>query len=269
MKRISFILLMTVLSLPVMAEKPLSADLSAEIGFLGIIKHEIQAGPSSNKGDVFNYLTQGNQDTLFPYYRFQIDFEIYGRHHAVLLYQPLTLQTEAAITENFQYNGDTYTTADGFLNLTYAFDFWRLTYLYDIIEPPGYFLSAGIGLQIRNASIRFVTTENGKGSVEDNIGPVPILAVRTGYRWENGYYILLDANGFYATNAFLNGAEYPFMGYIYDMSLQGGYRFNETASIYLNFRFLGGGADGTNNEDQFTYNDLHTFSVTTGFILHL
>jgi hypothetical protein len=53
------------------------------------------------------------------------------------------------------------------------------------------------------------------------------------------------------------------------MSLQGGYRFNETASIYLNFRFLGGGADGTNNEDQFTYNDLHTFSVTTGFILHL
>jgi hypothetical protein len=269
MKRLSLIALFAMAAVSASAEGPLSADLSSEIGFLGVIKHEIQAGPSSDKGDVFNYLTQGNQDTLFPFLRFQIDLEIYNRHHAVLLYQPLTFQTEAAITENFTYNGDNYTPADGFLNLTYAFDFWRLTYLYDIIEPPGYFLSAGIGLQIRNASIRFVTTENGNGSVEDNIGPVPILALRTGYRWENGFSILLDANGFYASNAFINGAEYPFMGYIYDISLRGGYRFTHSVSLYLNLRFLGGGANGTNDEDQFTYNDLHTFSVSTGIMVHL
>ena len=81
---------------PGIAEMPITAEIGVEAGFPGIMKHEIQAGPGSDKGDVFDYRTQGNQGILFHHTRFQIDFELYGRHHAILLYQPLNLDTCAA-----------------------------------------------------------------------------------------------------------------------------------------------------------------------------
>ena len=153
--------------------------------------------------------------------------------------------------------------------MTYAFDFWRFSYLFDIIEPDGFFLSAGLSLQIRNASIVFKATDSTKGTVTDNIGPVPIIKLRLGYEWENGVFIMFDGDGFYASSEIFNGATYPFMGYIYDLSLKGGYRFDQGLSSYLNIRFLGGGTEGTNESDQYTYNDLHTFGLALGFTLHL
>jgi hypothetical protein len=248
---------------------PLKLELDTEFGFLGILKHKIRAGTTSDKGDVFNYKTQGSQDTLFPYQRYQADLEIALKHHAVLLYQPLKLDTQASIDDNFRYNEVDYAPEDDFLNLVYSFDFWRISYLYDWIEPDtGFFLSPGLSFQIRNAFILF-RSESGKGSTQSNIGPVPIIKLRTGYRWPEGFFLLFDGDGFYASNRFINGADYSFTGYIYDLSLRGGYQFHSRYQAYLNLRFLGGGAKGSNDKKKYTYNDLHTFALSLGMKLLL
>ena len=247
----------------------LEIDVDMEMGFLGIIKHEIQSGTTDDKGDVFDYKSQGNQDTLFPFLRYQADIQAAEKHHLVLLYQPLLLETQAPIDESFRYDQVNYTPEDNFLNLIYSFDFWRFSYLYDWIEPQrGFFFSPGISFQIRNASILF-RSDTGKGQVQDNIGPVPVIKLRSGYRWHSGFFILFDGDGFYASSKFINGADYPFTGYIYDLSLRGGYRLNSFSQGYLNLRFLGGGAEGTNDKEEYTFNDLHTFSFSLGLKLIL
>ncbi len=253
----------------VISQNNIELDLSAEFGFTGIIKHVIQSGTTSDKGDVFDYVSQGNQDTLIPFSRFEADLSLNQRHHVILLYQPLTIKTQAPIGGNFTFDGVDYTPADGFLDLTYAFDFWRFSYLFDIIQPDGFFLSTGLSLQIRNASIVFRAGENGLGSVTDNIGPVPILKMRVGYEWGNGIFLMFDGDGFYASNKFFNGAEYPFTGYIYDLSFRGGYRFDDRLTSFINARFLGGGAEGTNDVGEYTFNDLHTFGLSLGLTYHL
>lgn len=269
MRKIILVLIALHSAVLLYSQDMLSMDLTGEAGFTAIVKHEIQTGTNSDKGDVFNYLTQGNQDTLFPTARYQADLSINNRHHLIFLYQPLTIITQAPVESDFQYNGDTFTGADGILDLKYGFDFWRASYLYELIEPPRYYLSLGASLQIRNASILFQSETTGKGSVTDNIGPVPILKVKTGYRWDSGLFAEFEGDGFYASSAIFNGSGYPFVGYIYDLSVRGGYRFKEDLSVYLGVRFLGGGALGTNDEEQFTYNDLHTAGAHLGAVLHL
>jgi len=256
------------LSTALYSQSNFNLDLSLEAGFTNIYSHRIQNGTASDKGDVFNYLTQGNQDTLFPFYRYQAELSLLEKHHLIFLYQPLNVNTQAPIEGNIRYNQVDYTPADGFLDLKYGFDFWRFSYLYDIIEPNGFFLSTGLSFQIRNASIVFKASDSAKGTVTDDIGPVPIIKLRLGYQWDNSLFVLFEGDGFYASNRFFNGAEYPFTGYIYDLSLRGGYRFNPKSTAYLNLRFLGGGAEGTNDIDEYTYNDLHTVGVSLGLVLH-
>lgn len=268
-KILSIFIALFMLSTAAYSQSDFNLDLSFEAGFVNIYRHVIQAGTTSDKGDVFNYLTQGNQDTLFPFYRYQAELSLFKKHHLVFLYQPLTVRTQAPITGNFRYDQVDYAPADGFLDLKYGFDFWRFSYLYDIIEPDGFFLSTGLSFQIRNASIVFKATDSQNGTVTDNIGPVPILKLRLGYQWDNSLFILFDGDGFYASNKFFNGAEYPFTGYIYDLSIRGGYKFNPKSTSYVNLRFLGGGAEGTNDVGEYTYNDLHTLGITLGLVLQL
>jgi hypothetical protein len=256
-------------ALSALAASPFSLDIDIEYGFTSILSHEIQSGKDSDKGDVFDYRSSGNQNVLFPFSRYQVDLEIREKHHAVFLYQPLLLETESTIDEEFRYDRIDFTPADGVLELIYSFGFWRFSYLYDAIEAPGFFISPGVSLQIRNATISFKSADGSKSSVNSGIGPVPVLKLRTGYQWDSGIFVLFDGDAFYASNRFLNGADYSFTGYIYDLALKGGYGINDYLSASLGFRFLGGGAEGTDDKDDYTYNDLHTFNAMLGMTLHL
>ena len=269
-KKAFFIITLLSLSpLTILTANPFSLDIDLEYGFTSILKHEIQSGTDSDRGDTFDYRSSGNQNILFPFSRYQVDLEILKKHHVVFLYQPLLLETESTLEEGFRYDQIDFDSSDGTLNLIYSFDFWRFSYLYDLREAPGFFLSPGISLQIRNASISFKSADGSKSSINSSIGPVPVLKLRTGYQWNNGIFVLFDGDAFYASNKFLNGADYSFTGYIYDLAFKGGYGINSHLSAYLGFRFLGGGAEGTNDKDEYTYNDLHTFSMNLGATLHL
>ena len=245
-------------------------NLSAELGFTGIIDHRIQSGTVADKGDIFDYVDQGGQDVLFPFSRFQADLVLFSRHHVVLLYQPLTLETVVPIQSRFHVTTRrTFLTTDGTLELKYGFDFWRLSYLFDIIEAPEFYFGAGLSLQIRNASIVFRTSDGSKSTIQNNIGPVPIIKLKLGYLWPNSLFVEFEGDGFYASDRFFNGANYSFVGYIYDLSIRSGYSFSPMSTFYFNVRFLGGGAEGEDDDGEFTFNDLHTIGTTIGVMLHL
>ncbi len=83
----------------------------------------------------------------------------------------------------------------------------------------------------------------------------------------------MEADGFYASSAFFNGANYAFEGSIFDVSVRAGFEPTPGLDLFMNVRGLGGGAKGTRGDardawtesrEPFTDNFLTTLSVTLG-----
>jgi hypothetical protein len=253
-----------------------------EQGFLAILYHTFQSGAGTTN---FNYITQGGQDILFPYQRYSVDFVLAGRHHVTALYQPFTLSTSTVADRNNTNGGlpvviGNATFAPGTpMNLTYGFDFWRLSYLYDFSSDPATILAAGLSLQIRNASIVFSSVDGTQRFVSQNIGPVPILKVRAAHWFMPEFGLDFEADGFYASSAFFNGSGRSFAGWIWDaaISVRTHVPLFPGTVAFLTVRSIGGGADGNNAYDNitattsgpgsYTSNVLATMSVSLGISL--
>lgn len=255
----------------------------AEIGTLAVLKHLYQSGDTVGASTLFNYVTQGGQDILFPYQRYAVDVVLAGRHRVTLLYQPLTLNTRTEVDRNGSNGGES-VWVDGTefpigtpLDLTYGFDFWRASYLYDFAASPDTILAAGLSLQIRNASIVFSSTDGTLRSVQQNIGPVPILKLRAAHQFLPGFGLDFEVDGFYASSAFFNGSGRPFEGWVWDAALAARTTLAPGASAFLVVRSIGGGARGNNAYDysssttsspgSYTYNELATLALSLGFSL--
>jgi hypothetical protein len=250
-----------------------------EYGALAVLFHRYQSGTA---GTLFNFITQGGQDTLFPYQRYSIDVILAGQHHITFLYQPLTLSTSTVADRNNSNGGapvviDDVSFAPGTpMNIKYGFDFWRVSYLYDFIGDPATILGVGLSLQIRNASIVFASGDGTKSAIQQNIGPVPILKVRAAHWFSPFFGLDFEADGFYASSAFFNGSGQPFEGWIWDASLTAKTHFAPGAAAFATVRSIGGGARGNNaysyvssttSVNPATYNALATMAVTLGVSL--
>jgi hypothetical protein len=257
----------------------------AEVGYLAVLKHLYQSGDDAGS-TLFNYVTQGGQDILFPFQRFAADVVLGGRHRVTLLYQPLTLKTQTVADRNGSNGGLPIEIDEAVFNpgtvmdLTYGFDFWRASYLYDFARSPDTILGAGLSLQIRNASIVFSGTDplgNPVRTVQQNIGPVPILKVRAAHQFSPAFGLDFEADGFYASSAFFNGSGRPFKGWVWDAALAARTQVMPGAQAFLVVRSIGGGAEGNNAYDytssttstpgSYTYNELATLAVSLGFSL--
>jgi hypothetical protein len=253
-----------------------------EIGTLAVLQHTYQVGAG---GTNFNFVTQGGQDILFPYQRYSVEVILAGRHRVTFLYQPLTLDTRTVADRNGS-NGGLPVVIDGVsfpsqtpMNITYGFDFWRMSYLYDFSSDPATILGAGISLQIRNASIVF--TSEGVSpelrTVSQNIGLVPIIKVRAAHWFSPMFGLDFEADGFYASSAFFNGATKPFTGWIWDAALSARTHLAPGALAFVTVRSIGGGASGesaysyvsatTTTPGTYTNNVLATLAVTLGVSL--
>jgi hypothetical protein len=251
----------------------------AEIGFVAVLKHLYQSGSG---GTLFNFVTQGGQDTLFPYQRYAVDVVLGGRHIVTLLYQPLTFSTQTVVNRNTASTADLIIDDasfpdDSVLDLKYGFDFWRASYLYDFARSPDTILGAGVSLQIRNASIVFSAADGSDRAVQQNIGPVPILKVRAAHQFSPFFGLDFEADGFYASSAIFNGSANPFKGWVWDAALTAKTHFTPAATAFLVVRSIGGGAEGNNAYEytswttstpgSYTYNELATLAVSLGFTL--
>ena len=247
----------------------------AEFGLVGVLSHTYRVGSLEDGNVDFDFVTQGGQDILFPYQRYSVDMAIAGSHRITALYQPLTLTTRSVAARND--SGTVQIDGVDFLNLpidiTYGFDFWRLSYLYDFVEDPATILGVGLSLQIRNASISFTSVDGSKRVVQQNIGPVPIIKVRAAHWLTPSFGLDFEADGFYASSAFFNGSARPFTGWVWDASLSAKTRFQDSSAAYLTVRSIGGGAEGSNaypgisatkGTNPQTRNVLATMAITLG-----
>lgn len=253
-----------------------------EQGLVSVRSHTIQIG-GDGYGDLFNYVTQGGQDVLFPFQRATVGAVINKRHRVSFLYQPLEINTIVPFEDEVMIDGKTFgdnsnNYADATpVELKYGFPFWRVTYSYDVLDRDDMTLGLGAALQIRNASIIFKEVAGSKVSVSQNVGPVPALNIF--YMWATpvGINLTVDITGSYASSALINGADFDFEGSLLDASIRGGYRVKHNMEIFANIRFLGGTSkgnssyDGSNwsvsngdSDNRYSQNNLATVSATLG-----
>jgi hypothetical protein len=252
-----------------------------EEGYLGILYHHYQVGAD---GTDFDFVSQGGQDVLFPYQRYSIDVVLGGHHRLTFLYQPLTLDTRTVVDRNDSGTGDLVVDGTAFpagtpLDITYGFDFWRMSYLYDFSINPDTILGFGASLQIRNASIVFSAVDGSARTVSQNIGPVPVLKMRLAHWFSPLFGLDFEGDGFYASSAIFNGSTRPFTGWVWDASLSARSRLGSAIEAFLTVRSIGGGASGTSSTSYvsattasagtLTYNALATIAVTLGATVDL
>ncbi len=248
----------------------------AELGFAAVLHHQYQSG---SNGTAFNFISQGGQDTLFPFLRLSVDVVLFDRNRFTFLYQPLTLETKSVANRNNTSGGAPLVIDDASfpsgtpLDITYGFDFWRFSYMFDFLKSPESILAAGISLQLRNASIVFSSADGTRRSISQNIGPVPILKFRVAHWFSPFFGLDFEADGFYAAGAGFNGSAKPFEGWIWDAALSAKTRLAPKVSVYATVRSIGGGAKGNNaytyvssttSVNSYTYNSLATMAFNLG-----
>jgi hypothetical protein len=238
--------------------------LGYEKGFLGFISHTIQFGTN---GTNFNYIDEGNQNVLFPFTRMTADLKMNERHNLTFLIQPFEIFTTALPERDIIVEDVTFPEGNP-INLKYGFTFYRLSYLYDFQKESNKEFAIGLSFQIRNASIVFASADGELININNNIGPVPIFK----FRWQKplgeSAWIGSEIDGFYASGRYITGSENDFEGAIIDASVRLGFDLTDYLNTFLNIRYLGGGASGTEeDENKYTDNWLKTFSVSLGFYL--
>jgi hypothetical protein len=243
---------------------------SVEIGFFGFFYHKVQFGES---GTYFDYVKDGGQDVWFPFRRLSGDILLGSRHRLVFLVQPIDIRSEVPVPAG----GLTVVDADfepgTAIDLRYGFDFYRLSYLYDFFKDPRNELAIGASLQIRDAVITFSGTDDNTSEdivrSQRDVGPVPALKFRTKYYLSNYVWLGSEIDGIYAAGRGATGSftvDPKFVGAIIDASLRAGFTPRPPVDVFLNLRYLAGGAEGRdeNDPDQYVKNWLHAFSVSLG-----
>jgi hypothetical protein len=240
----------------------------AEIGFVSVLAHHIQLGQN---GTYFDYVRDGGQDVLFPFTRFSVEMDVSKRNTFILLYQPLRIETQAFLRTDAVFNDITFPASTG-INCLYNFPFYRFSYLRELMpNNKKYKFAIGGSLQIRNATISFESTDGSRFTTNGGIGPVPALKIRGKAQLNKCFYAELEADGIYAPVSYLNGSDNEIVGAILDASMRMGAQLNEFGKLFLNIRYLGGGATGTDTGDVwpgdgYVKNWLNFLTVSTGFV---
>ncbi len=244
-----------------------------EAGAFGFRTHKIKFGPD---GTVFDYVKYGRQNILFPFERYSFELHLKPRHTLIALYQPLDLRTVTTLTERLIVDTDTFNAGTP-MSLRYGFDFYRLSWLYDLWSSPEKELGFGLSLQLRNASIIFASLDGANQRVYQNLGPVPILKARLQLPLNRSVWLGSEIDGFYAQGSGITGSanvESSFKGAILDASVRLGARFSRFLDGFVNLRYLGGGAEGQQKNPEnpdasgYTSNWFSALSFSLGIKIH-
>jgi hypothetical protein len=243
-----------------------SLSAAMETGFLAVLAHDIQF---SRDGTKFSYINEGGQDVLFPVTRFSLNLTR-NRHTFVLLYQPLRLETTSLPSQDLEIDGERFQ-KDNPVRFFYDFPFYRFSYLFELTHGGGIY-DAGIGvtLQIRNATIIFESLDASDYRANRNIGLVPALKYFGAVRPASWFWVALEADGIYAPVSYLNGDNNDVKGAILDASVRAGLDLGKKRDVFLNVRYIGGGAEGQSDNslppgDGYVSNWLHFLTVSAGF----
>ena len=252
------------------AERPFAVRFHAELGFLAPVAHTIQFG---EQGTAFDAVGQLGQDSLFPFFRVSADLDVgkLRRNTIVFLYQPLDINT-TGVLENDGVVDDVTFAAGTPVQFNYGFSFFRASWMYDVLKATDKEFGIGLSLQIRNARIGFRSEDGTQFRERRDVGPVPVIKIRGRGTVKGNFWMGGEVDGFYANIPGLNGGTTDVVGWIVDSSLRFGLSLPKGGDLFLNARYLGGGATGqSQNPDWFsdglTSNELHFLSVSLGATL--
>lgn len=255
-----------VLAAPPPTPRPLVA--TAELGSLAVLSHRVQFG---RDGTDFDYVADGGQDNLYFNVKLALDLALGDKHHLIALYQPLELVTEERLNKTLIVDEVRFRAGTP-MRFQYGFPFYRLSYLYDVVDSDDARLGLGGSLQIRNATITFASLDGDTLRTAYDIGPVPVLKVLWEQKLKSPWWYGAEVDGIYAPISYLNGSENEVKGALVDANLRIGRPFHEAADIYFNLRYLAGGAVGTSEatppRDGYVSNWLHFGIAAIGFRLN-
>ena len=238
---------------------------TAEVGFTGVLAHEITLGQTGTRIDYVNDLAQNN---LYLFVRLQVDVDIWRQHILTLLYQPLDITSTTTAPRDLTIDGELFPAGQP-IQARYGFPFYRFGWAFDVLEGRDEELAFGVGLQLRNATIEFRSLDGTRFRTRTDVGPVPLLRARGRFPIGAGWFFAFEADGWWSPIPGLNGSSNNLVeGAIADLSVRLGWRLVPHVDAFLNVRYLGGGADGvsdpTPTSDGFQANWLHFLSVSVG-----
>lgn len=266
--RLAFVLALTAApaaALAQTAEPAVGVRASAELGFLFVADHFVRFGADGSRID---YRRDGAQDNLYAFGRLSAELDVRRRHHVTLLYQPLEIVTRETLTRDLRIDGVTFPNGTP-VQFRYGFPFFRAGWHYDVLAAPDRELSFGLALQLRNATIDFESLDGRLFRGRSDVGVVPLLRARGRFPLGSaGAFFAFEVDGFYAPISVLNGSDNEVTGAILDASLRVGWRVRPHVDLFVNLRYLGGGATGqgdpTPTSDGSQSNWLNFVSITGG-----
>ncbi len=241
---------------------------NVEIGFTGVLAHEITL---SNGGSRIDYVNDVNQNNLYLFLRVQVELDIWRQHIITFLYQPLDIVSQASAPRDLTIDGLVFPMGQP-IQAHYGFPFFRLGWAFDVLSGRDEELAFGLGLQLRNATIEFRSLDGALYRSRTDVGPVPLLRARGRFAIQNDWFFAFEIDGFWSPIPGLNGTDNGLVeGAIVDASVRLGWRFLPHVDGFLNVRYLAGGADGTGDptptSDGFQANWLHFLNISIGATL--
>jgi hypothetical protein len=252
-------------SLAQTAEPAVGVRASAELGFLFVADHFVRFGVDGSRID---YRRDGAQDNLYPFARLSAEIDVRRLHHVTLLYQPLEIVTRETLTRDLRIDGVTFPNGTP-VQFRYGFPFFRAGWHYDLLAAPDRELSLGLAVQLRNATIDFESLDGRLFRGRSDVGVVPLLRARGRFPLGSaGAFFAFEVDGFYAPISVLNGSDNEVTGAILDASVRVGWRVRPHVDLFVNLRYIGGGATGqgdpTPTSDGSQSNWLNFVSITGG-----
>lgn len=243
---------------------PFGVRLVAEAGFIGVLSNFGVFGTNATRID---FKDAAGQDVLVPYTRWSAELDLGRRHTFVFLIQPLSTEGTRTPPTDERYEDVTFR-AGVPVRTTFSFPFYRLSYLYEVAQGERGYLAFGGTAQIRNADYRYEQLDGTRFSRGSSVGFVPAIKARGELAVTRDAFVGFEMDGIYAPISVLNGSDNETVGAILDASIRAGVRVHERADVFLNLRYLGGGAT---NEDPNNYskNWLHFLFVGLGARLDL
>lgn len=237
---------------------------TGELGFLGVLAHEITLGQGGTR---LSYVDDLAQNNLYLFVRLQVDVDIWRQHIITLLYQPLDITSTATASRDLTIDGEVFPSGAP-IQARYGFPFYRFGWAFDVLSARDEELAFGLGLQIRNATIEFRSLDGERFRSRTDVGPVPLLRARGRFPIASDWFFAFEADGWWSPIPGLNGSDTLVEGAIADLSVRVGWRLMPHVDGFVNVRYLGGGADGRGSpegtSDGFQANWLHFLTLSVG-----
>lgn len=106
------------------------------------------------------------------YGRVRLGVEVSERNRLILLLAPLEIEAAGALARPVSFEGTTFAAGTP-LSALYRFNSWRLTWRYDFVAGPRWWVGGGVTASVRDAEIAL--KGGGQRSLKSNVGFVPLL----------------------------------------------------------------------------------------------